>query len=195
MIEMLQQYEVILASQSPRRKMLFESLGFPFVQRSIDVEECFPETLKAGEIPSYLAQKKANAVRSELLDHQLLITADTVVWIGNEALNKPQDLEEARLMLRKISHAQHSVFTAFCLCTKDKAKVYCEETKVWFNALSEEEINHYLTHYRPLDKAGAYGIQEFIGLIGIQKVEGDFYNVVGFPMQRFWKELHGFLAS
>lgn len=195
MIEAFSEFNVILASQSPRRKMLFEALGFPFEVKRIDVNEDFSDSLKAAEIPEYLARKKSDAVRDELGQKDLLITADTVVWINDRVLNKPESMDEAKSMLLEISGQQHSVFTGVCIATPNKVHTFSEETKVYFNALSEEEIDHYLQHYKPLDKAGAYGIQEFIGLIGIQRVDGDFYNVVGFPMQRFWQEVSRFIAS
>jgi septum formation protein len=193
MLEQLQQYHLILASQSPRRRMLFEDLGFPFEVRSIDVDESFPDHLQGGEIPAYLAAKKAAAVRSTLREKDILVTADTVVWINGHALNKPADRAEAKAMLLEIAGATHSVFTGVCISTKNKQHTFFEETKVHFNPLSKAEITHYLDRYKPFDKAGAYGIQEFIGLIGIKAIEGDFYNVVGFPMQSFWKALQGFI--
>lgn len=189
MIERLHAFNLILASQSPRRKMLFEALGFPFEVRKIDVDESFDPALKGGEVPAYLARKKAQAIQAELTDQDLLVTADTVVWINDHALNKPEGHDDAKRMLEEISGATHSVFTGVCLTTPDQQHSFFEETKVHFNTLSANEIEHYLERYQPYDKAGAYGIQEFIGLIGIKAVEGDFYNVVGFPMQRFWREL------
>ncbi|MEX2595846.1 MAG: Maf family nucleotide pyrophosphatase [Salibacteraceae bacterium] len=189
MIERLNQYEIILASQSPRRKMLFEALGMPFTIKKTDVDEGFPEHLKRGAIPEYLANKKANAALDQLKELELLVTADTVVWINDHALNKPTDLADARKMLKEISGNVHSVFTGVCLATINTKHSFFEETKVHFNSLSDAEIEYYLKQHQPLDKAGAYGIQEFIGLIGIKYIEGDFYNVVGFPMQRFWNEL------
>lgn len=194
MIEQLHGRNLILASQSPRRKMLFEALGFPFEVRKIEVDESFDATLTGGDIPAYLAEKKAAAVKAELGEKDLLVTADTVVWINDHALNKPEDRTEAKAMLEEIAGATHSVFTGVCLTTKDKQHRFFEETKVHFNDLSKEEIDHYLDRYKPYDKAGAYGIQEFIGLIGIKAVDGDFYNVVGFPMQRFWRELPHILS-
>lgn len=188
-IKALEEQTIILASKSPRRKMLLEALGFPFKVKIHEVDESFSLELKGGEIPEYLARKKAEAFDQEIDGNEIVITADTVVWVNGHALNKPESHEEAKAMLEELSGAIHSVFTGVCLKTKSKTHSFFEETKVLFNALTEEEIEHYLAHYRPFDKAGAYGIQEFIGLIGIQKIEGDFYNVVGFPVQRFWKEL------
>lgn len=195
MLSKLSQYHIILASQSPRRKMLFEDLGFPFEVRSIDVDESFPDHLQGGEIPAYLAEKKAAAVRESLQEQDILVTADTVVWINGHALNKPANSAEAEAMLMEIAGTTHSVFTGVCISTKTKQHTFFEETKVHFNPLTKAEIRHYLERYQPFDKAGAYGIQEFIGLIGIKAIEGDFYNVVGFPMQSFWKALQTVLGD
>ncbi len=188
-IDALNNRTIILASKSPRRKMLLEALGFPFQVRIHEIDESFSTELKGGEIPEYLARKKAEAFNQELEDKEIVITADTVVWVNNQALNKPESNAVAKKMLEELSCTTHSVFTGVCLKTKNKTHSFFEETKVSFNTLTSEEIDFYLRNYKPLDKAGAYGIQEFIGLIGIQKVEGDFYNVVGFPVQRFWREL------
>jgi len=192
-IQALADRTIILASKSPRRKMLFEALGFPFQIKIHEVDESFSSDLKGGEIPEYLARKKAHAFDHELISRDLVVTADTVVWVNNHALNKPESIEEAKNMLQELSGTTHSVFTGVCLKTQHQCHSFYEETKVTFNTLSEEEIDFYLKKYKPLDKAGAYGIQEFIGNIGIQKIEGDFYNVVGFPLQRFWKELPAIL--
>lgn len=187
--EQARKYKFILASKSPRRKMLFESLGLPFETRVIDADESFDPILKGEEIALYLARKKAEAFDDILKDDELLITADTIVWINDHVLNKPENRKEATEMLTEISDNVHSVFTGVSLKSAGKQTAFCEETKVYFNAISDEEINFYLDTYKPYDKAGAYGIQEFIGCIGINRVEGDFYNVVGFPVQRFWQEL------
>jgi len=192
---LFEQVEFILGSGSPRRKYLLEGLGLPFEVITKDTYESFPESLVGGEIPTYLAQKKAQAFEGQLNENQLLITADTVVWIDNTVLNKPIDREAARKMLEQISGNTHSVFTAVCLKTHNRQHTFCEETRVEFHDLTSEEIAYYLDRYAPLDKAGAYGIQEFIGYIGIKQVTGDFYNVVGFPVQRFWKELPTFLSA
>lgn len=183
----------MLSSQSPRRQQIFNSLGLDHCIRPIEIDESFSSELKAGEIPEYLAIQKAIPHQGKLADNEILITADTVVWINNHALNKPANLDEARDMLREISGTKHTVYTAVCLTTNSKQRSFIEGTDVYFHKLDDAEIDYYLSKYAPLDKAGAYGIQEFIGYIGIQKVDGDFYNVVGFPVQRFWKELSHFL--
>lgn len=188
-LDLLQRWRIVLASKSPRRQMLFEGLGLNHSVRIKDVDEDFPTHLKRGEIPAFLARKKADAFSDNLASNELLVTADTIVWINDHVLNKPEDKAQAVDMLREISGAQHSVYTAVCMKTNFQTHSFVEETLVHFNPLSDIEINHYLDKYQPYDKAGAYGIQEFIGLIGIRKIEGDFYNVVGFPMQRFWREL------
>ena len=191
--EKTQKVHFILSSQSPRRQEIFSSLGLDHSLRPIEIDECFSDRLKAGEIPQYLAIQKARPHEGRISENEVLITADTVVWINDHALNKPADLNEARKMLREISGNKHTVYTAVCLTTTYKQHSFVEGTDVYFHDLNESEIDYYLSNYAPLDKAGAYGIQEFIGYIGIKKVDGDFYNVVGFPVQRFWKELSQFL--
>ncbi len=188
-IQLINDWDFVLASKSPRRHALLKGLGLDFEIRTKDVNEDFPSELEANEIPEYLCAKKAHAFRSELKDRELLITADTVVWINDHVLNKPEGRAEAKEMLKEISGATHEVFTAVCLTSTEVQHVFSEGTKVHFNALTDAEIEYYLDRHAPFDKAGAYGIQEFIGYIGIHRVEGDFYNVVGFPVQRFWKEL------
>lgn len=194
-LEKARQYNFILASKSPRRQEMFRALGLNYTIQVEEVDESFPMALEGAEIPFYLAEKKARAFSHRLNDSDILITADTVVWINDHVLNKPASLEEAADMLKEISGDAHSVFTAVCLMAGSRMHTFVEETRVYFHPLTEAEINYYLQHYRPLDKAGAYGIQEFIGYIGIREVHGDFYNVVGFPVQRFWRELHTFLEQ
>lgn len=194
-LEKALRHSFVLASQSPRRQDMFKSLGLNHVIRTQEVEETFPDHLQAGEIPAFLADKKANAQRGNLAANEVLITADTVVWVNDHVLNKPEDMNDAAAMLREISDNVHTVYTAVCLSDSGRSHTFVEGTEVHFHPLSEKEITYYLEHYRPLDKAGAYGIQEFIGYIGIKKVIGDFYNVVGFPVQRFWRELDDFLGE
>jgi septum formation protein len=161
---------IVLASQSPRRQMLFEHLGFPFEVRVNEIDEHFPESLVAGEIPVFLSEQKAKAYTGTLAPNELLVTADTIVWSNGRALNKPADQDQARMMLSELSDAAHVVYTGVCLKTAKKTHSFVEGTTVTFNPLSEEEINYYLDRYAPFDKAGAYGIQEFIGLIGIKAI-------------------------
>ncbi len=191
--DQLKEKHFVLSSQSLRRQQIFNSLGLDHCIRPIEIDESFSSKLKAGEIPEYLALQKAIPHQGKLADNEILITADTIVWINNHALNKPAYLDEARDMLLEISGTKHTVYTAVCLTTNSKQRSFIEGTDVYFHKLDDAEIDYYLSKYAPLDKAGAYGIQEFIGYIGIQKVDGDFYNVVGFPVQRFWKELSYFL--
>lgn len=182
-------YKILLASQSPRRQMLLKDSGFELECIKIDVEETFPSSLKAEEIPVFLAQKKAAAYTATIHQNELLVTADTVVWLENEVLNKPLTLQEAKAMLMKLSGKWHHVYTGVCVKSQEKSIVFYDESKVFFNALTESQIDYYLQHYRPLDKAGAYGVQEFIGLIGIQKIEGCYYNIMGFPVSKFIHEI------
>lgn len=182
-------YKILLASQSPRRQMLLKDSGFDIECIKIDVEETFSPSLKAAEIPVFLAQKKAAAYTEKINKNELLVTADTVVWLDNEVLNKPLTMEEAKEMLMRLSGKWHQVFTGVCVKSQEKSVVFYDESKVFFNTLSESQINYYLQHYRPLDKAGAYGVQEFIGLIGIQKIEGCYYNIMGFPVSKFIHEI------
>ena len=185
-------YKILLASQSPRRQMLLSHSGFETEIIKIDVEENFDAELKAHEIPMYLAQKKNLAYEPILSKNELLVTADTVVWLADEVLNKPVDMAEAKLMLQKISGNMHTVYTAVCVRSHEKSHLFYDESKVYFNTISDEMIDYYLAQYQPLDKAGAYGIQEFIGYVGIQKIEGCYYNVMGFPVSKFIQELSAF---
>lgn len=189
LIEKAQQLTFVVASGSPRRRAIFEQLGLPFRVASNDVDEHFDPKLRAAEIPMFLSRQKADGFTGELGETEVLVTADTVVWIDDKALNKPTDMSEARDMLRCISGQMHEVITGVTLRHGAKTHTFSTTTRVWFHALSEAEIEFYLSRWKPLDKAGAYGIQEFIGYIGIQRIDGDFYNVVGFPVQAFWKEL------
>lgn len=188
-LDQLKDKTIVLASKSPRRQDMFRALGVSFRIETREVDESFSEALQAGDIPLYLSKKKADAFDGDLAENEILVTADTVVWINGHALNKPKDLAEAKGMLQEISNAMHEVFTAVTITTAKKQHSFVESTKVYFHEISDREIDYYLAQYAPLDKAGAYGIQEFIGYIGIKAIEGDFYNVVGFPVQRFWREL------
>lgn len=189
LLEKLRGKTFVLSSQSPRRQQIFESLGLDHTIRAIEIDESFPDDLIAGEIPNYLAIQKAIPHEGQLTANEILVTADTVVWINDHVLNKPETIDEARKMLLEISGTKHSVYTAVCLTTRVSQHSFVEKTDVFFHNLQDDEIDYYLSKYAPLDKAGAYGIQEFIGYIGIERVDGDFYNVVGFPVQRFWREL------
>ncbi|WP_445452088.1 Maf-like protein [Flavobacterium sp. 25HG05S-40] len=183
-------HKIILASGSPRRQQFFTDLDLDFEIRLKDIEEVYPEQLQGVEITNYLAQLKANAFEGELNDNELLITSDTIVWHNNKALGKPKDYQDAFGILRTLSNATHEVITSVCFKSKTKTETLFEVTKVTFTALSDEAITYYLDHYKPFDKAGAYGIQEWIGLVGITKIEGSYTNVVGLPTEKVYHYLN-----
>ena len=190
---MVGHYKVVLASNSPRRKELLCGLDILFEVRVLDnIDESYPETLPTNEIAGYISKKKADAYRQTMADDELIITADTIVVLGQEVMGKPKDDEEARRMLRELSGKTHQVITGVCLTTKDKQSNFSVETDVTFKTLSEEEIDYYVAHYRPLDKAGAYGIQEWIGHIGVTGLNGSYFNVMGLPVQRIYEALKAF---
>lgn len=192
--EQLNKYKVILGSQSPRRRMLLEGLGLDFEVQPVDADETYPANLKHKEIAEYLSVLKADAFGSErLCENCLLITADTIVWKDNEMLAKPADDEDARRMLRTLSGAMHEVVTAVTLKTQSKTRTFSVTTKVWFKDLSEGEISYYVDRYKPFDKAGAYGAQDWIGYVAIRRIEGDYFNVVGLPVNQLWIELERFI--
>jgi septum formation protein len=182
-------HRIILASKSPRRQHLLKELGLHFEVRTKNTDESFPLHLKGAEIPEYLCKKKAEAFRPELKPGELIITADTVVWIGNEVLNKPEDHADAVRMLKMLSGNMHQVFTGVCLMSSEKTKNFTAETKVYFKDLSDAEIEHYILHSKPFDKAGAYGAQDWIGLVGVKRIEGTYFNVMGLPMFELYAEL------
>jgi len=182
-------YQLILGSGSPRRQELLKSLGFTFTVKPINADESFSDTLKAQEIPLYLADKKANAFPEKLKGKELLITSDTIVWCENKVLNKPADFNEGKEMLSILSGKMHQVFTAVCLKSADKQVLFYDESKVYFKNLTVQEIEYYLTNFSPYDKAGGYGVQDWIGYIGIEKIEGSFYNVMGLPVKQLYEEL------
>jgi septum formation protein len=185
-------HTIILASKSPRRQYLLKELGLNFEVYTKDVDESFPENFKAQEIPIYLCQKKADAFQEELSDDTIVITADTIVWVENQVLNKPHNFEDAVRMLNLLSGKMHEVYTAVCLKSKSKTKTFYAVTKVYFKALTQEEIEYYITNYNPYDKAGAYGAQEFIGYIAIDKIEGTYFNVMGLPLKELYENLLAF---
>ncbi len=188
----LEHYEIILASKSPRRQKLLDNLGIKFTVQSMDTPEDFPEGLTMTEVPVYLAELKAEAFRPQLKDNQLVITADTIVWLDGKVLNKPTDYDDGFRMLRGLSGKKHQVLTGVCLLTTQKKVSFYAMSDVWFKDLSDEEIAHYLEVYKPYDKAGAYGIQEWIGYIGIHHIEGSFFNVMGLPVQSLYEHLRSF---
>jgi len=192
LLENLESYEIILASKSPRRQELLSDLGLKFSIQLMDVPEVFPEGLGMTEVPVYLAELKAEAFRPILKPNQLVITADTIVWLDGQVLNKPTDYADGFRMLRNLSGKKHQVITGVCLLSTEKKVSFYASTDVWFTELSDEEIKYYLENYRPYDKAGAYGIQEWIGYIGIYHIEGSFFNVMGLPVHSLYEHLKVF---
>lgn len=186
--EKLKNKNIILASGSPRRQELFKELGLDFSIQVKAVEEIYPSTLKQEEITNYLAELKATAF-TELTENEIVITSDTIVWLNNKALEKPKDKQHAIAMLQELSGIGHKVITSICIKTFTSQKVFHNVTMVYFKPLSLEEITHYVENYKPFDKAGAYGIQEWIGFIGVTKIEGSYFNVMGLPVHKLYEEL------
>jgi len=186
---------LVLASGSPRRQQFFKDMGFEVLLRIKEVEELYPPSLKSKEIPLFLAKLKAKALVESLSAHELLITSDTIVWNRGKALGKPKNAAQAIEMLSSMSGGSHEVFTAVCFNYQGKQTHCIQETKVTFSKLSLEEITFYVNHFKPFDKAGGYGIQEWIGLIGISAIEGSYNNVVGLPTQLLYQELKKILGS
>lgn len=190
MLDNLKKYKVILASGSPRRRELLSGLGINYEVKILpDVDESYPDTLQGEEIPLYIAREKADAYRSLIRPGELIITADTIVWLNNTVLGKPGDATHAAEMLRCLSGKTHQVITGVCLTTKEFQRCFTAVTEVTFATLTEEDIDYYVTNYKPLDKAGAYGIQEWIGFVGVESIRGSYFNVMGLPVQRLYREL------
>lgn len=183
----LKKYNLILASGSPRRQQFFKDLDLDFEIRLKEIEEVYPPELKAKQITDYLAELKANAFEGELQPNDILITSDTIVWHKNKALGKPKDKQNAFEILKSLSNNTHEVITSVCFKTISGTTVLNELTKVTFNELSDEAILYYIENYKPYDKAGAYGIQEWIGFIGVSKIEGSYANVMGMPTDKVYK--------
>ncbi len=184
--EKLKDFKLILASGSPRRQQFFKDLDLDFEIRLKEIEEVFPETLQGVEITNYLAELKAKAFENEIAANEILVTSDTIVWLNSKALGKPKDYTDAFEILKCLSNTTHEVITSVCFKTIDKTETIHDVTKVSFTKLSDDEIRYYLDHYKPFDKAGAYGIQEWIGLIGITKIDGSYTNVVGLPTEKVY---------
>ena len=182
-------YQLILGSNSPRRHELLTSLGFKFLNKPIHADESFPIDLVAEEIPLYLAEKKADAYDEELKDTDILITADTIVWCEGKVYNKPANFVEGKAMLEALSGKMHEVFTGVCLKSGNKQTTFYDVSKVYFKKLKPEEIEYYLMNFSPYDKAGSYGVQDWLSYIGIDKIEGSFYNVMGLPVKELFEEL------
>lgn len=190
MLDNLKKYKVILASNSPRRKELLAGLGVDYEVRTLpDVDESYPETLQGADIPLYIAKEKADAYVDMMQPGELMITADTIVWLDGKVLGKPRDREDALQMLRTMSGRTHEVFTGVCITTTDWQRSFTAQTEVRFATLSEEEIAYYVDNFQPMDKAGAYGVQEWIGFIGVENISGSYYNIMGLPVQKLYREL------
>lgn len=193
--ERLKGYTIVLASASPRRQQYLRELDAPFEIRLKEVDEVYPDTLQGAEITEFLAELKAKALEETLSDDEILITSDTIVWHEGRALGKPRDTQDAFAMLKSLSGKTHEVITSVAIKNMEKSEVFTEVTKVTFNPLTDEEIRYYLDNYRPYDKAGSYGIQEWIGLVAIAKVEGSYANVVGMPVDKVYQHLMTFTAK
>lgn len=192
-------YKIILASGSPRRQQFFKdfdlSRNFGMEVRLKEVDEIYPDDLKAEEITNFLAELKAKAFDGELAKNEVLVTSDTLVWLNGKALGKPKDYDDAFQILKSLSNDTHEVITSVCFTTTEKSETIFDVTKVTFSELSDEAIRYYLDNYKPFDKAGAYGIQEWIGLIGITKIEGSYTNVVGLPTEKVYNYLTKLLSN
>lgn len=190
MLDNLEKYKVILASGSPRRRELMAGLGVNYEVRILpDVGESYPDTLQGEEIPLYIAKEKADAYIPMMQPDELIITADTIVWLDGKVLGKPRDREDALQMLRTMSGRTHEVFTGVCITTTDWQRSFTAQTEVRFATLSEDEIIYYVDNFKPMDKAGAYGVQEWIGFIGVENISGSYYNIMGLPVQKLYREL------
>ena len=186
--------KLILASNSPRRRELLGGLGYPYEVRVLDgVDESYPESLRGGEVAAYISRVKAEAYRTTMAEDEIVITADTIVCLDDKVLGKPSDEAEAMAMLRSLSGHVHQVYTGVTIVASEGDSTFVSRTDVTFATLTEEEIRHYVTHCCPMDKAGAYGIQEWIGYVGVERIEGSYYNVMGLPVQRLYTELKKYL--
>lgn len=195
-IQNIDKYKIILASQSPRRHYLLKEIGLDFEIRLKEfVDESYPDELVKEEIPLFIAQKKASVFDDDLEDDQIVITADTIVWLKDKVLQKPDDKEDAVRILQELSGNCHQVYTGVCIKSSKKEFAFTACTDVYFKKLSNEEIEYYVNHFQPMDKAGAYGIQEWIGYIGVERINGSFFNVMGLPIQKLYTELEEFINA
>ncbi|HNW57949.1 MAG TPA: Maf family nucleotide pyrophosphatase [Bacteroidales bacterium] len=192
-IDDLNSYRIILASRSPRRRRLLRELGLKFEVADKDYSETYPNNLSGDEIARHIAYGKALQFKNEVSGNDILITADTIVWCNEKVLGKPIDFDDAVKMLQEISGNTHEVITGVCLLSQNKEKVFSVSSKVTFDKLTPDEIKYYVDKYKPYDKAGAYGIQEWIGIAACSHIEGSYFNVVGLPVQRLYKELQDFI--
>jgi septum formation protein len=186
--ERLKKYNIILASGSPRRQQLLKDLNLDFSIQLKEIEENFPSNLKGSEITDYLAKLKSTPFQ-KLKKNDVLITSDTIVWLHNKAIGKPKSKIEAIEIFNKLSGNMHQVITSVCIKTTQNIKIFNDTTNVFFKTLTDEEINYYIDNFSPYDKAGGYGVQDWIGYIGVEKIEGSFYNVMGFPIHKFYQEM------
>lgn len=190
MLENLSHYDILLASNSPRRRELLAGLGIQYQVVSLpEIDETYPPSLQGSEIPQFISRQKADAYKSMMTPRTLLITADTIVWLNGKVYGKPTDDNDARKMLRELSGNTHIVITGVTITTTNFQRVFAVKSEVTFDNLSDEEIDYYVENYKPLDKAGAYGIQEWIGYIGVTGLKGSYFNVMGLPIQRLYNEL------
>lgn len=192
-LDKLKRYRIILASASPRRKELLSKLDIDFIVKTLyDVDESFPASLPVVQVPQYISRKKADAYRQEMQENDMVITADTVVAVGRRILGKPKSAEEARVMLKLLSDRYHRVVTGVTIMTAKRTETFATVSRVRFTRLNDEEIDYYISKYKPFDKAGAYGIQEWIGMVGITELNGSYFNVMGLPVQRLYAKLKEF---
>lgn len=192
-LDKLKRYRIILASASPRRKELLSKLDIGFTVKTLyDVDESFPASLPVVQVPQYISRKKADAYRQEMQENDMVITADTVVAVGRRILGKPKSAEEARTMLKLLSDRYHRVVTGVTIMTAKRTETFATVSRVRFTRLNDEEIDYYISKYKPFDKAGAYGIQEWIGMVGITELNGSYFNVMGLPVQRLYAKLKEF---
>lgn len=186
-------FKIVLASNSPRRKELLSGLGIDFSVRTIDgIDESWPDELTGQDIPIFISSRKADSYVASMMSDELVITADTIVYLDDVVYGKPKDAEDAKRMLRELSGRWHQVITGVTILTRDKRRSFAVTTDVKFADFSEDEISYYVSNYAPMDKAGAYGIQEWIGFVGVEQIKGAYFNVVGLPVQRLYRELKDF---
>lgn len=191
----INKYRIILASRSPRRRQLLSELGLRFEVVTRNWEEEYPSHLKGEEIALYIAENKAESFRKDIKQNELIITADTIVWSNDRVLDKPVSEKDALEILHAISGNTHEVITGVCLLSSEKKKSFCSCTRVTFDNLTDEELIYYIRNYRPYDKAGAYGIQEWIGLSACSRIEGSYFNVMGLPVHQVYRELAEFVST
>lgn len=193
MLDNLKKYNIVLASNSPRRKELLQRMGINFKVRTLfGIDESYPDSLRGEDIVRYISRNKAQAYRSSMAPNELLITADTIVYVEGEVMGKPKTAEQAKEMLHKLSGKSHQVITGVTIVTADRTEDFGVTSQVKFAEITDEEINFYVDNYLPFDKAGAYGIQEWIGIVAVEEIKGSYFNVVGLPVQRLYQKLKTF---